>query len=119
MALNVFSGIARKNSSGSAAFVVEGASLVTDSDLAGPCLAAIRPENILISAARPADSCANVYMGVISRIVNKGSIVNITVNLPPAMICLLTRHTFDQMNLNTGQSIYLTVLPASVHLFQA
>jgi ABC-type Fe3+/spermidine/putrescine transport system ATPase subunit len=119
MAENVFPGIARKNSSGSATFVVEGASLVTETDMVGPCLAAIRPENILISTTRPADIYANVYMGVISRIVNKGSIVNITVNLPPAMICLLTRHTFDQMNLNTGQSIYLTVLPASVHLFQA
>jgi len=117
MAENIFSGTARKNGDGTTIFSIEGIKFVASADMEGPCYAAVRPENIIISDTAPADE-AHVYPGAITRIVNKGSIINVSVELPLTMTCLLTRHSFDKMNLSVGQRVYLTVSPASVYLFQ-
>lgn len=116
MAVNIFPGRAQ-NSSGTNTFGVGDVRLITTSDLDGPCWAAIRPENILLSIVPPLDQGINVFPAVISAVINKGSIVEVIVDLPPAMTCLLTRHGFDQMDLSPGRLVYLTVPPASVHLF--
>lgn len=116
MAENIFSGTARKNGDGSTVFCVEGLKLISDSGIEGPCYATIRPENIFISDTVPADG-AYVYRGPVTQIVNKGSIVNVAVDLQPVMTGLMTRHSFDKMNLSVGQEAYLTVPPESVYLF--
>lgn len=117
MAENIFSGEARKNCDGITVFCVGEREFIADSGLEGPCYAAIRPENIFIADAKPADG-AYVYPGTITRIVNKGSIINVSVELPLTMTCLLTRHSFDKMDLSVGQKVYLTVPPSSVYLFR-
>ncbi len=116
MAVNILSGIAR-TIGGTTQFSVGDTRLVTASDLDGPCWAAIRPENILLSIDPPAEQGVNLFPATVSAVINKGSIVEVIVDLPPAMTCLLTRHGFDQMDLVPGRPVYLTVPPASVHLF--
>jgi ABC-type Fe3+/spermidine/putrescine transport system ATPase subunit len=118
MAVNVFPGVACRESDGTTVFTVEGVRLKVDAGITGICFAAIRPENIIISKSRTDDDRVNVFPAVITQIVNKGSIVNLTVDLPPALICLLTRHVFDEMNLTVGQRVYLTIPPPSVSLFR-
>lgn len=119
MAGNVLSGVAAKDENGPTVFVADGAKFMTDSNLEGPCHASIRPEDILISTALVANDTYNHFTAVISRVVNKGSVVNVTANLPPSLTCLLTRHSFEEMGLTVGQQVHLRFSRSSVHLFQS
>jgi molybdate/tungstate transport system ATP-binding protein len=121
MAGNVFAGAAVKEDDGKTVFLVEGARILADADMEGPCNASIRPEDILVSdsaAAVFAEERDNHFTAAVTQVVNKGSVVHLTVNLPPPMTCLLTRHSYEQMNLRIGQKAYLTLAPSSVHLFR-
>ncbi len=117
MAVNVFSGVAQRESDGTTVFSFDGIRLKADDDMVGGCFAAIRPENILVSRSRAGDGRVNVLSAVVSEVINKGSVVNVAVDLPPTLTCLLTRHTFDQLNLGVGQQVYLTIPPSAVSLF--
>ncbi len=114
---NIFSGLAMKERHGKTAFNLNGTKLIADTNLEGPCHASIRPEDILISSDTIANDGDNHFMGVITRFVNKGAIINVTVNLPPPVTCLLTRRTFEEMRLSIGQQVHLTFSPSSLHLF--
>ena len=121
MTSNVFAGAAVKEDGGRAVFIVDGVRIVTGADLEGPCHASIRPEDILIAdaaaAAFPDDGC-NRFTGVITQIVQKGSVVLVTAALPPPLVCLLTRRAYGEMGLRVGQAVRLTVAPSAVHLFR-
>ncbi|MFO8060561.1 MAG: ABC transporter ATP-binding protein [Bacillota bacterium] len=121
MAGNVFAGTAVKAEDGSTVFQVEGARIVADADMDGPCHASIRPEDILVSsspAELPVLKGHNHFIATITQVVNKGSVVHITADLPPPLTCLLTRRSHQEMNLRPGQEVVLTVPPSSVHLFR-
>jgi ABC-type Fe3+/spermidine/putrescine transport system ATPase subunit len=121
MAGNVFAGTAAQGIDGRTVFVVDGAEIITDADVEGPCHASIRPEDILVSdapAAVFAEDGYNHFSGVVTQIFNKGSIVHVTVNLPPPLTCLLTRRSYQEMNLRVGQQVYLTLAASAVHLFR-
>jgi molybdate transport system ATP-binding protein len=117
MAGNILSGVAIKESDGTTAFVLDGARFVADSNLEGPCHACIRPEDILISRSMVESNGYNHFAAAITQIINKGSVVNVVANLPPSLICLLTRHSFEETGLAVGQQAYLRFSPSSVHLF--
>lgn len=118
MAVNVFPGRTEEGPAGTSTFVVADARLLTRSTVEGPCWAAIRPDSIQLVATSSEAGPDNRFTGQISRIINKGSVVEVTVDLPPAMTCLLTRHGFDQLDLAVGRPVCLVVPPAAVHLFQ-
>lgn len=121
LAGNVIAGTAVKEADSGAVFVVDGLRLATHSNIEGPCYASIRPEDIQVStspAAPSAENTANHFTALVSRIVSKGSVVHLTASVPPQLTCLLTRHSYEGMNLCAGQKVYLTLSPASVHLFQ-
>jgi ABC-type sugar transport system ATPase subunit len=119
MAGNILSGVAMKDNNGVTAFVVDGTKFIADSNLEGLCHASIRPEDILISQAMIANDRYNHFTAIITQVVNKGSVINVTTNLPPSLTCLLTRHSFEEMGLTVGQQVYLRFSPSSVHLFQS
>jgi ABC-type Fe3+/spermidine/putrescine transport system ATPase subunit len=121
MASNIFAGTAVKESDGRTVFLIEDSRLIAGADLEGPCHASIRPEDILVSnsaAALFAEDGDNHFTAVITQVINKGSVVHLTVNLPPLMKCLLTRNSYHQMNLRAGQKVYLTLAASSVNLFR-
>jgi ABC-type Fe3+/spermidine/putrescine transport system ATPase subunit len=118
MARNILAGTASKQADGSNVFRTGPAEFVTASALEGECRASVRPEDILITREAARGAVPNCFPAVITKIVNRGSILNVTASLPPELTCLLTRHSFEQMGLEIGQPVYLTVLPSSVHLFR-
>ncbi|NLE77791.1 MAG: ABC transporter ATP-binding protein [Chloroflexi bacterium] len=121
MASNVFAGTAVKGEDGQTAVIIEGATMFTATDMEGPCYASIRPEDVVLSEAAEAGAArdgANRFSAVITQVVSKGSVVHVTADLPPPLTSLLTRHTFEDMHLRVGQQVYLTIAPASVHLFR-
>lgn len=118
MAVNVFSGVAKRGREGTTWFKVGNTELVVATNIEGECWAAVRPENVFITATRPTEGTPNTFPAVITGIVNKGTLVNIKAELPPELICLLTRPSFDRMGLDLGQEVFVTIAPSSVHLFR-
>jgi molybdate/tungstate transport system ATP-binding protein len=116
MAGNILSGEAVRGKDGRTAFVVGDARFITDTQFEGPCRASIRPEDILLSDSAATEGGYNHFSGPVTRIIHKGSTVQVTVEVPPSLTCLLTHHSFQSLNLSLGQQVHVQVAPASVHL---
>lgn len=117
MTRNVFLGKAEKQSNGDTVFEVDGTEFVIAADVEGTYHASIRPEEILISTEPIRSSARNCFPGTITQIQDKGSTLYITVNSPPELSCLVTRHSFEELELRKGKRIYVTFKATSVHLF--
>ena len=119
MSINVLKGTIDRTDPTAPVFVAEGIHLAMDPDEIDPdaCVAAIRPESILITRSAPPDGSANVFLATVSRITNKGSIVEVVAAIPPGLTCLLTRYGFDQLGLTIGSQVYLTIPRSAVCAF--
>jgi ABC-type Fe3+/spermidine/putrescine transport system ATPase subunit len=117
MAGNVFSGEAAKDGNGRNTFVSDGMKFVTNSDIEGPCCASIRSEDILIHHPPGTTHSPNEIGAPVTRIIHKGTVVQVIVSLPSPLTCLLTRHDYEDLNLYVGEPVIVTVSPAAVHLF--
>jgi molybdopterin-binding protein len=117
MTRNIFLGKAEKKSNGDTAFKVDGTEFIIAAGADGIRHASIRPEDILISSEPLRSSARNCFPGTITHIVDKGSTLYITVNIPPELSCLVTRHSYEEMELNEGKKVYLTFKASAIHLF--
>ncbi len=117
MTENVLTGTARKVGAGRRLFTVQGTEFAAVSDLEGLCMAAVRPEDVLISGSPP-EINGLVYRGIVTQIINRGSTVSVSVELPPELTGLQTRHAFDQAGLAVGREAYLSIVPKAMHLFR-
>ena len=117
MARNIFTGEVADRDDGSAIFRTDGIELVVASELRGKWHASIRPEDILISHQPLHSSARNSFCGIINHVMDKGSTLYLTVNLPPDFICLVTRRSFEEMGLAKNQKVYITFKASAIHIF--
>ncbi len=117
MTRNIFSGIAEKGNNGDTLLQINGTRIVISADVSGAHNASIRPEDIIISTEPIKSSARNCLCGTITQILDKGSILYITVDAPPEFSCMVTRHSFEEMELQEGKKVYMTFKASSVHLF--
>jgi molybdopterin-binding protein len=117
MTRNIFVGKAEKKSSGDTIFKVDGTEFIIATDVDGLHHASIRPEDILISSEPIRSSARNCFPGTITSVIDKGSTLYVTVNIPPELSCLVTRHSFEEMELSEGKKVFLTFKASSIHLF--
>jgi molybdopterin-binding protein len=117
MTRNIFFGKAETKSGGDTVFKVDGAEFIIAADTDGTHHASIRPEDILISSEPIRSSARNCFPGTITNVVDKGSTLYVTVRIPPELSCLVTRHSFEEMELHEGKQIFLTFKASSIHLF--
>jgi molybdopterin-binding protein len=117
MARNIFTGEVVDRGNGNTVFSTEGTELAVVTDLRGSLHASIRPEGILVSPEPLYSSARNSFCGVITRVIDKGSTLYFTVNLPPDFICLVTRRSFEEMELAEGKKVYITFKATAVHVF--
>ncbi|MGD9143081.1 MAG: ABC transporter ATP-binding protein [Dehalococcoidia bacterium] len=89
----------------------------TATGITGSCYATIRPEDFLVSLGHVSSGTYNCLTGKITDIVDRGATLSLRVDIPPVLTCLIMRHSFSQMSLQTGQKVYLSFPPSSVHLF--
>jgi len=118
MTRNILLGDVVKRADGESAFRVNGTEFIVAADTEGRYNAVIRPEDILISSEAVHSSARNCLTGTITRILDKGSTLYITVDIPPELSCLVTRRSFDEMALEEGKKIFVTFKASSIHLFQ-
>ncbi len=117
MARNIFVGEVIDRDNGTTIFRTEDTELAVVTNLQGKLHASVRPEDILISAEPLHSSARNSFGGTITNIVDRGSTLYLTVNIPPDFICLVTRRSFEEMGLAEGQKVYITFKASAVHIF--
>jgi len=117
MTRNIFTGEVIDSDNGNAIFCTGGAEIAVVTDLRGSFHASVRPEDILISPEPLRSSARNSFQGTITSVADKGSILYLTVTLPPDFICLVTHRSFDEMGLAEGQKVYITFKASAVHVF--
>ncbi len=117
MSRNIFSGEVRDGGYGETIFAVEGTELAVVTPLRGKAHASLRPEDILISQEPLISSARNCLRGTITRIDNRGSTIYLTVSTPLDFVCLVTRRSFEELNLAQGDEVYLTFKASAIHVF--
>lgn len=85
--------------------------------LSGQVHASIRPEDILVAREAIRSSAQNSFRGHIVNIVDKGTVVYVTVRLPPDMTCMITKRSLEDMELREGLEVYIAFKAAAVHVF--
>jgi ABC-type sugar transport system ATPase subunit len=117
MVRNIFRGEVVSGEKEDALFYVDGTCLFVVTEHRGKCHASLRPEDIIVSHAPFPSSARNSFSGVITAIVDKGSTLLLTVKVPPDFVCLVTRNSFDAMELAVGNQIYLTFKASAINIF--
>jgi len=117
MARNIFAGEVVDRDDGNSVFCIEDAELVVVTDLRGSLHASVRPEDILISPEPLHSSARNSFCGTITHITDRGATLYLTVSLPPDFTCLVTRRSFEEMELAGGKKVYITFKASAVHIF--
>lgn len=92
-------------------------SITTTSELRGQRHACLRPEDILVSSEPLSSSARNSFRATISHVENKGSVVYLTVSVPPDFVCLITHRSFEDMDLREGTQVFITFKASAVHVF--
>ncbi len=118
MTRNVFSGEIIHDSNGSKAFAINGTRIFLNTDLEGTAHISIRPENILLSRKPVNSPDSNCIEGTITRIVDRGTITHIKVDIPPEFTCLALRRTLKELDLAENDRIFLTFDISDVNVFR-
>ncbi|MFC2016376.1 ATP-binding cassette domain-containing protein [Chloroflexota bacterium] len=114
---NIFEGEVQNSSEGQSVFSLGGAKLTVATALQGRRHASIRPEDILISREPLHSSTINSLPGTITRIADRGSVVYITVNVPPEFTCLILHRSLEEMGLEEKQNVFIAFKASAVNVF--
>lgn len=121
MTRNIFTGEVRDSDGEYATLNAGGLELTVVTELRGRVHASIRPEDILLSREPVRSSARNSFRGIITAIDDRGSTLYLTVDLPGthdlSLISLVTRRSFEELDLSTGKEVYLTFKASAVHAF--
>ena len=88
-----------------------------ETKLRGSVHASIRPEDIFISREPIRSTAGDSFQGKITGVVDKGSMIYVTVDVPPDFTCLVSRQAFGELDLKTGIEVYITIRASAVHVF--
>jgi len=117
MTRNIFDGVVTDSSDGQKVFSVEGTKLAVVTTRQGRVHASIRPEDILISREPLHSNALNSLQGTITRIVDRGSVIYINVNIPPEFTCLILRRSLKEMSLREKERVFITFQASDVNVF--
>ena len=86
-------------------------------ELEGAVSLLIRPEDILLSPTPLHSSARNCFLGRVVEVVDSGTVLYVTVEVPPRFTALITRRSWEDLALQRGREVYLTFKASAVHLF--
>jgi molybdopterin-binding protein len=114
---NIFSGNVVEIEDGCAVIDIGGTKLRATTEAKGEVRLSLRPEDILLSREPLQSTARNCFLGVVSDIVDRGSVSYITVNLPPDFVSIITRQAFDELKLRQGAEVWITFKASAIHVF--
>jgi len=117
MTRNIFDGEVTREAGGRALFRTGNFDLVVMPGSESAHHACIRPEDILILTEPPVPAPENLLSGPITGVIDKGSILHVTIGVQSSFCCLVTRREFQDLELREGKQVYVTFKASSIHLF--
>ena len=114
---NIFRGQARPAEEGYKLISVEGVEIAAVTGLEGPVHVSVRPEDIVLSREPLRSSARNAFRGRIVGLADRGTVVYVTVRVPPDFVCLITRRSLEEMGLEEGQEVNIAFKASAVHVF--
>jgi len=114
---NIFNGKIVDTEDGCTFVDIGGVRVMAITELRGEVRLSLRPEDILISKEPFQSTARNSFQGAITDLADRGSIVYITVNVPPDFMCLITRQAFEELGLRKGMRIWITFKASAIHVF--
>ncbi|MDE4907630.1 ABC transporter ATP-binding protein [Methanogenium marinum] len=79
--------------------------------------ATIRPEDIMVSCTKLESTARNSFAGTITDVADNGSMVRISVDTGLPFIAAVTRQGWQSLEAEIGDTVYLTIMAQSVHIF--
>ena len=114
---NIFSGEAEEGGDGHTVVDIGGIKVAAITELRGEVRLSLRPEDIIIAKEPLHSTARNCFQGVVSDIVHRGSVVYVTVTLPPEFICLITRQAFEELELREKVGVWVIFKASALHVF--
>ncbi len=114
---NILSGRVMGEENGCTIIDIGGTQLRAIAEAKGEARLSLRPEDILISREPVQSTARNCFLGVVNDITDRGSVIYITVTVPPDFICTITHQAFDELKLRKGGEVWITFKAAAVHVF--
>jgi molybdopterin-binding protein len=114
---NIFTGRGEDGESGHALIDIGGVRLRAITESRGEVRLSLRPEDILISREPLQSTARNCFPGTVTEIADRGSVVYVTVTLPPDFVCLITRQALDELELREGVRAWITFKASAIHVF--
>jgi molybdopterin-binding protein len=114
---NVFRGHILPKANGHQTLALGDIEVAVLTELAGDVHASLRPEDIVLSQEPLRSSARNVFRGHIVNIADRGTIIYVTVRVPPDFTCVITRTSLEEMALAEGSEVYITFKASAVHVF--
>jgi molybdopterin-binding protein len=114
---NVFHGHILPKANGHQVLKLDGVEIAVLTELEGDVHASLRPEDIVLSQEPLHSSARNVFRGHITEIVDRGTLIYVTVDVPPAFTCVITRTSLEEMTLKQGAEVSIAFKASAVHIF--
>jgi molybdopterin-binding protein len=114
---NIFAGEVSDVSDDYVSVDIGGTKLMGVTELRGRVHLSLRPEDILISREPLRSTARNSLEGTVTDIANRGAVMHITVRVPPAFVCLVTRQAFAELGLREGVKVWITFKASAIHVF--
>ena len=103
--------------SGHKLLALDGIQIAVVTELTGRVRASIRPEDIFIFQELRRSSVRNTFRGRIVEIADRGTLLYVTVHLPPDLTCVITRRSLEELELAVGQEVSVGFKASAIHVF--
>jgi len=114
---NIFRGEVVAGVGGEGVLHAGGMEVAVATDVVGTVHGAIRPEDIVLSREPLCSGAGNAFRGRVVSVVDRGTVVYVTVRVPPDFVCAITRRARKEMGLEEGQEVCIAFGASAVHVF--
>jgi molybdopterin-binding protein len=114
---NIFQGEVRRQESDHQILALDSLEIAVLTELEGNAHASLRAEDIALSREPLRSSAHNILKGTITGIVDRGTLIYVTVDVPPSFICAITRTSLEEMALEEGAEAHIAFNDSAVHIF--
>jgi molybdate/tungstate transport system ATP-binding protein len=96
---------------------IDGTSIAVPIKDAAHIYAAIRSDDIILSGEKFQSSARNAFPGTVASILKKSSIVEITLDIGIPLAIDITRKSYEEMNIKTGDHLWATFKVSALKVF--
>jgi molybdopterin-binding protein len=98
-------------------FTTKNINIQVATDKEGEAYVSIHPEEIILSKEPLTTSARNCFYGKITKLVEKGILVRVWVDVGESFVILITKKSLSEMQLTIGSEVYITFKATAVHVF--